>query len=160
MTLLKNLLLAPLMASALAQVVLAKEPHVLEYERKNPVVFEMLRLAEAGDVDRQYVLGFIYTTLKDESGPRWYRRAYEGYVKRAEKGDPEAMYKVGVMHFDGTGVSKDLRKAAEWYQKAADRDHQEAQQQLAGMYQFGDGVEADEDKAFYWMSRAASQNKP
>lgn len=137
-----------------------KEPHVLEFERNNPSIYETLRLAEAGDLDRQYNLGFIYTKLRDESGPRWYKRAYDGYLARAAKGDAAAMFMIGQMHFYGNGMPEDSREAFKWFQKAADRDYKEAQRAVAAMYQFGNGVEANEQRAFYWLSRGLSPREP
>ena len=40
------------------------------------------------------------------------------YARAAEKGYPEALYKIGLMHFTGAGVPVSEEKAREWFERA------------------------------------------
>ena len=41
----------------------------------------------------------------------------------AEKGNSTALYKLGQLYEDGTGVEKNINKAIYWYRKAASKNH-------------------------------------
>lgn len=76
---------------------------------------------------------------------------------RANKGDASAQHTLGLMFYNGKGVSKDVSKAIEWLQKAAAQNHVEAQLALGSIYRSGDGIPKDETKAFAWDMKAAVQ---
>jgi TPR repeat protein len=75
----------------------------------------------------------------------------------AERGDREAMFRLGVMYASGRGVAEDDTRAAEWYRKAADKGDSRAMVHLAAMHTAGDGVRRDEDDARRWYQKAAEQ---
>ena len=50
--------------------------------------------------------------------------------KTAAKGEPTAMYDLGVLYQYGWGVAQDYAKAREWYEKAAAKDNAEAKVRL------------------------------
>ncbi len=54
----------------------------------------------------------------------WYRKAAEADV-------PVAQWDLGMMYYQGYGVSKDLAAARAWLQKAADRGYAPAKDMLA-----------------------------
>ena len=56
---------------------------------------------------------------------------------KAQNGDQDAQYKLGVMYDRGIGVKRDLNKAFSWYQQAALQGNPIAQNSLGSMYQFG-----------------------
>lgn len=68
-------------------------------------------------------------------------------LKKANAGNPDAMYEVATIFFTGEGVEQDSARAAMWLEKAADAGHQDAAYTLALMYQNSDGVERDAKKA-------------
>jgi TPR repeat protein len=77
--------------------------------------------------------------------------------KAAEAGDPQAQFRLALMHDAGKGVKQDSAKAARWLQKAAEQGHVEAQYNLATMYDIGHGVAQDYTEAAKWYRTAAGQ---
>jgi hypothetical protein len=76
---------------------------------------------------------------------------------RAEAGDRQAQYAIGLAHYIGVGAPFDYGEAARWYRLAAEQDHVEAQVRLGAMYLMGRGVERDFVAAADWYVRAAEQ---
>lgn len=76
-------------------------------------------------------------------------------IRRAEQGDAEAQYDLGLIYSKGTGVGQDYRKAEAFFAKAAESGHGEAQYQLACLYNAGLGVEQDRPKAHSLFVAAA-----
>jgi TPR repeat protein len=77
----------------------------------------LLPLAEWGDVQAQFTLGFIYDTAKeipqdDAEAAKWYSRA-------ADKGIAGAQYNLGAMYAEGHGVSQNYVEAYKWLSVAA-----------------------------------------
>ena len=85
-----------------------------------------------------------------------YEKAYEYYLKAAEKGYVQSMYNLAVYHEKGRHVAKDLSKAVGWYRKAADYGHTYSENALAHyLYTGAEGVPANEaEAAKYWRSAA------
>src|SRR5688572_21568525 len=52
------------------------------------------------------------------------------YRGAAEKGVPDAQYKLGEAYYDGQGVPQDRQQALRWFRAAADQGHAEAQYTL------------------------------
>ena len=59
------------------------------------------------------------------------KKAFELYLKGAERGDERAHNNLGYCYQHGEGVQKNLAKAKEWYQKSAAQGHQRAKEHLA-----------------------------
>ena len=76
----------------------------------------------------------------------------------ANQGDAFAQYHLGVLYYQGEGVSQDYAKAAEWFEKAANQDSADAQKFIAAMYYQGKGVGQDYAKAAAWYRKAANQD--
>jgi TPR repeat protein len=80
----------------------------------------------------------------------------EAAVRRAAKaGNPEAQFRLGVMHGNGDGVALDYAEAVAWFEKAVAQNHENAMITLAWMYANGTGVDVDEDRARELYLRAA-----
>ncbi|MBO4797927.1 MAG: sel1 repeat family protein, partial [Candidatus Methanomethylophilaceae archaeon] len=75
------------------------------------------------------------------------------FVSAAERGVPEAQYKVGTMVRDG--LIESPVPAEQWFGKASDSGFAAASFALANMYYEGAGVGKDPEKAFSLYSRAA-----
>jgi len=116
---------------------------------------EFERLAEQGDANAQYNLGFMYA--KGEGVPQDYAQAYHWYSKAAEQGHAFAQFILGVMYEKGWGVPQDHAQAVAWYRKAAEQGHASAQSNLGFMYEKGWGVPQDDVQAVHWYSKAAEQ---
>ena len=77
----------------------------------------------------------------------------------AEEGQPWAQYGLGIMYYDGKGVTQDYKQAVKWYRKAAERGYADAQYNLAFMYDEGQGVIQDYKQAAKWYLKAAEQGE-
>ena len=81
----------------------------------------------------------------------------DSLAERAERGDHEAQYKLGMMYYEGDGVWLDYEKAVFWLKTAGEAGQVEAQLQLCSMYYSGEGVPQDKEQAFSWLEKAAEQ---
>ncbi len=122
-----------------------------------PLVQEMLRKF-AGDVpihtDADPDLAVAMGALEEAQGDK---NTVEWYKKRAERGDADAQYHLGLMHENGQDVMEDDAQTAEWYRKAAEQGDADAQFNLGVMYNNGEGVMQDYAKAVEWYRKAAEQ---
>ena len=75
----------------------------------------------------------------------------------AEKGDPEALYYVGMLYQEGLGVDQDYKKAFEWFQKSAAANDPLGAFKVACYYHSqGEGIVTDDPgKAFEYDMVAA-----
>jgi TPR repeat protein len=55
-------------------------------------------------------------------------------LQKAEGGDAEAQFRLGLAYDTGIGVKRDCSRAADWYRKAANSGNPGAQNNLAGLY--------------------------
>ena len=83
-------------------------------------------------------------------------KAFDEAKAKAEAGDAEAQYSLGVMYDSGEGVAEDKKKAAKWYRLAADQGDAIAQTCMGWMYSQGQGVEQNYVTAYAWASIAAT----
>ena len=81
-------------------------------------------------------------------------------VERAENGDAESQYKLGLNYIYGTDVPKDASKAAKWFKKASDQGFLPARRELGILLAAGDGVEPDMETAVQYLSQAADELDP
>jgi len=75
----------------------------------------------------------------------------------ADQGNADAQVGLGILYYDGHGVSQDYAEAARWYRKAADQGDATAQYGLGILYDDGHGVSQDYAKAAFWFRKAADQ---
>jgi len=80
-----------------------------------------------------------------------------GLRARAEKGDADAQFNLGVKYYRGDGVPKDAVQAATWYRRAAEQGAASAQYNLGLMHTSGEGVPKDAVQAASWFRKAAEQ---
>jgi TPR repeat protein len=85
-------------------------------------------------------------------------RTFNETKVRAERGDANAQYNLGVCYAQGDGVAKDEAEAVKWWRKAAEHNDAEAQYYLGICYVHGNGVAKDEAEAVKWYRKAADQN--
>ena len=62
---------------------------------------------------------------------------------RAEQGEADAQFDLGVAYAAGDGVPEDEAEALRWYRLAADQGHAAAQTRVGTMYANGRGVPRD-----------------
>jgi TPR repeat protein len=113
------------------------------------------KLAEKGNVDAQYYLGWKYEAGKGV--PQDYKQAAYWFTKAAEQGHANAQLVLAGMFFYGKGVEKDYKQAVFWHTKAAEQGLALAQDFLGAMYARGQGVPQDYKQAVYWFTKAAKQ---
>ncbi|MFO1412579.1 MAG: tetratricopeptide repeat protein [Burkholderiales bacterium] len=73
----------------------------------------------------------------------------------ADKGDPEAQYRVALMYEYGKGYREDKTQAFTWLRKAAAQGHPGAETELAILLVMGEGVAQDDLQAFAWFRKGA-----
>lgn len=78
----------------------------------------------------------------------------------AQNGDREAQYLLGLMYFDGDGVTQDYKEAEKWWLAAAQRGLKEAQYSI-GVFYSGHGEApaslVNKRLAYVWLRMAALQ---
>ena len=113
-------------------------------------------LAESGDKDAQFGLGWLYD--KGQGADRSEQLAAAWYRKAAEQGHLLAQLNLATMYEYGSGVEQSLEQALSWYRKAADQGDAEAQNTVGVLYASGQGTERDDFVAVMWYEKAAAQN--
>jgi TPR repeat protein len=81
---------------------------------------------------------------------KWYRRA-------ADQGYHQAQHNLGVMYYNGYGLSPDYAEAAKWFRKAALQGNELAQYNLGLMYANGRGLPQDYVQAQLWLMLSAAR---
>ena len=84
-------------------------------------------------------------------------KAFEGAKAKAEKGDAQAQFWLGVSYAEGKGVAKDQVQAVSWWRKAAVQGYDNAQMSLGVCYANGTGVAKDQVQAVKWTRKGAEQ---
>ena len=79
--------------------------------------------------------------------------------QKAEAGDANAQYNLGIMYYEPNGVPRDYAEAMSWYRKAADQGLASAQYKLGWMYYRGDGVQKDLVQAHLWFNIGAANGE-
>ena len=73
----------------------------------------------------------------------------------AEAGDAEAQFNLGLMYYNGEGVTQDYKQAVYWYSKSAEQGDADGQLMLGAMYRDGRGVTQDYVQAHKWFNIAS-----
>lgn len=96
----------------------------------------------------------IYNTHSKRSV---YDNKIEELTPLAEAGDTDAQLNLGVVYYNGSGISFTSRcdKAFEWTKLAADNGNATAQNTLGYLYRTGCGVSRDLTKGFEWTKTSA-----
>ena len=84
-----------------------------------------------------------------------YPRAMREFEAGAEKGDPQALYNLGVAYAEGKAVPADRAKAIDLYRQATAHGSVLAAYNLGQAYRKGEGVAADFAEATRWYRMAA-----
>src|SRR5215472_3357192 len=77
-------------------------------------------------------------------------------AKKANAGDPESQYELGLDYDRGVGVEKNEYEAMRWYGMAANSGHVNAQNNLGYLYETGPKALKDMAEAVKWYQRAAA----
>ena len=121
-----------------------------------------LQAARQGHYPAQRALAYVYAaggehTRNREKERFWHDKATAELTRRAQAGDEEAQFHLGLTYESGDGVERFPPTAAYWFTKAAMQGNAKAQQCLGSIYRRGDGVRRDAYKALFWYRKAAEQ---
>lgn len=75
--------------------------------------------------------------------------------QRADRGDPEAQYELGMRHLEGNGMPTNLAEATRYFALAARAGYVDAEYQQGLLLLQGRGVVQDYKAAFEWIEKAA-----
>lgn len=78
-------------------------------------------------------------------------------IKKAESGDADSQFSLGISYDYGQGIEQDSKLAAKWYSKAAEQGHAAAQFSLGHMHENGQGVPQNDEDAVYWYQMSAEK---
>ena len=87
-------------------------------------------------------------------------QAVKLYRQAANKGNLEAICRMGECYLNGLGVEEDKTQAFDLFFQAAQGDLAMAQFALAECFARGDGTPQDEQAAFYWYRQSALRYEP
>lgn len=110
------------------------------------------KAAEAGSARAMRRLGSMAARESD------FANARELFSAAAEKGDATAMYNLGVLFLQGSGVSKDARVAKLWFAKAAGKDDPDAILALASLLSASKDAPADQLEAVKWFKKLTAED--
>lgn len=79
------------------------------------------------------------------------------YARKAQDGDVDAQYNLGIIYYHGEGVPKDFEQALSWFLMAAEQNDADAQYNLGFMYGRGEGVTKNREQSIQWFKKAADQ---
>ena len=96
-----------------------------------------------------------FETVKDAYNRGDYATVLNELRPLAEQGDANAQFNLGVLYYNGEGVSQDYVQARQWFEKAAAQGYVYAQHSLGVLYYKGQGVLQDYVQAHMWYSLAA-----
>jgi uncharacterized protein len=74
--------------------------------------------------------------------------------RKADQGDPEAQFGLGLVYSLGHSVPQDYAKAQQWHERAAAQGYADAQVRLGVLYAEGKGVPQDYVFSYMWFSLA------
>lgn len=85
-----------------------------------------------------------------------YTTALSEWSELAEQGNATAQVILGVMHYEGKGVTQAYKEAVKWFRKSAEQGDARAQYNLGVTYAKGQGVIQDSVYAHMWFNISAS----
>jgi hypothetical protein len=85
------------------------------------------RLARAERGEPAAMLELAWAAEEPRERAAWFRKA-------AEAGDADGMYELGVLFYQGRGVTEDKQEARQWFERAARAGNAKAREVLAGLF--------------------------
>lgn len=102
--------------------------------------------------------GFRVLTSADRSGSmEMGTEKFLTQLKRAEKGNAEAQFKIGLMYVDGDGVGKNEEASTAWFRLGALAGDKAAQFNYGLHLELGIGTQKNQHEAVRWYNKAADQ---
>lgn len=119
---------------------------------------------EAGkDAQSAFLLGTYYAAGHPvlSKGKPNHVTAFRKYQEAAERGHPEAQYRLGYCYEHKLGVRRaSMNTAFKWYLLAADQEVPEAQLRVGELFYQEQGAYYDKEKAYLYLSKAAERGIP
>ena len=84
------------------------------------------------------------------------KRRFEETQVKAEQGEANAQYLLGLFYNEGDGVPEDHKEAVKWFRLAADQGLANAQYMLGLGYALGIGLPKDNLLAYMWYNIAGA----
>lgn len=119
----------------------------------------MLREADAGNLDAQLSLGYIFLYGEGDIKPD-YNKAFHYYEMAAAQNDNVAINNLGSLYYSGIGTPANVAKAMEMFDKAAKLGNVEAAVNLAFLYMTDNPLSKDSKRAMELFQTAADANNP
>lgn len=110
------------------------------------------KASDMGDIDAMIELATLY--LRGEHTD--YEKAKELCRQAAEKGNTDALCRMGWMFTEGMGVPKNYAVALEYYVEAANKGNTTALNAIANAYKNGFGINRNYTEAFNWYMKSAN----
>mgnify|MGYP000884828319 CR=1 FL=1 len=82
------------------------------------------------------------------------------YIRKADQGDVDAQYNLGIIYYHGEGVARNFEEALSWFHKAAEQNDADAQYNLGRLYLDAAGPDRDPKQAARWLKLAARKGHP
>lgn len=101
-------------------------------------------------------------------GRRDYGKALSFFRKAAEQGDPEGLYMLGTMTYEGKGVAANEKEAFRLYEEAAEKGHTDSQMLTGTQHMYlamrqppeSKAREEEYRKAAEWFKKAGEKKQP
>jgi hypothetical protein len=116
---------------------------------------DVLRLEDDEEVLNRARYYYGLACLEEPTEERGYEEAYGAFHRLAETGHGEAMYYLGIIHFQGLYKAPSWKWALHWMERAGRAGHTPAYHALAGWRAEGVGVLQDYIEALKWEMIAA-----
>ena len=116
-----------------------------------------LSLAEAGNLDAQFHLGYMHDF--GEGIPENDAEAVKWWTVAAEGGHRPSQLILGMKYRIGDGIAHDYTLARHWLLRAAAQGDGQAAKHLGFMHLLGEGVPRDRAAAVNWLGRAAARGE-
>lgn len=112
---------------------------------------------ESKDKEIEDSLIVITSNVENEPPEKFTKSELNNLRSKANSGDSEAQYKLGVAYANGTNLPEDKAKAAYWFRLSAEQGFASAQYNLALRLANGIGVVKNDGEAVFWYTKAEKQ---
>ena len=126
-------------------------------EEQRPQLANYFKNLSEGEKLSNYKLACLFQDLdRNKDLPREiFNVVVENYKREIEKGNDEAMLRLGALYYNGRGCEQDYTKAVYYYEMAAVLGNKKAQENLGYCYYYGRSVKVDYEKAFHYFALGA-----
>jgi predicted helicase len=126
----------------------------VEHDHKNKLSSKtsLPLLIEQSLLNAKHLSLKIPSEQKQKKKEEQVRYLFEKHLKAVANGNMISQYIIGIMYFNGQGVSQDKNKAFKYFSTAAEQGHNEAQLCLGMMSFNGEGTSKNNILAYKWFS--------